>query len=141
MNSEEIRNRLDPDELKFSTSRSGGPGGQNVNKVNSRVEIRFNIIKSYSFSDIEKEKLLLRLKNRINAEGELLIVSQSERTQFQNRQKAEERLYRMVAAALTEKPERKPTKPTAASKARRIEEKKLRGNIKRQRKDAGLIDE
>ncbi|HOP00501.1 MAG TPA: alternative ribosome rescue aminoacyl-tRNA hydrolase ArfB [Bacteroidales bacterium] len=141
MTVEEIKARIVPAELKFSASRSGGPGGQNVNKVNTRVELRFNVADSPSLSKGEKEMLMILLKNRINAEGELLIVSQSERSQLLNRQKAEERFYRIIASALTEKPVRKPTKPTAASKMKRIEKKKVRAKIKNLRKEPGRSDE
>lgn len=141
MTPEDVRKRIDPGELKFSSSRSGGPGGQNVNKVNTRVEIRFNVMQSDSFSDFEKERLMQMLKTRINVAGELLIISQSERTQLSNRKKAEERFYRIIANALTERKKRKPTRPTATSKEKRIEGKKIRGKIKNLRKDGGIFDE
>ena len=135
---EEIKARLLKDELKFSTSRSGGPGGQNVNKVNTKIELRFRIAESHFLSDAEKEIILVKLKNRINSAGELLIVSQSERTQLMNRKKAEEKFYKLLASALTEKRKRKSTKPSAASKAKRLEKKKMKGVIKRLRSDSGI---
>ena len=135
---EEIKARLLKDELKFSTSRSGGPGGQNVNKVNTKIELRFRVAESHFLSDAEKEIILVKLKNRITAGGELLIVSQSERTQLMNRKKAEEKFYKLLASALTEKRKRKSTKPSAASKAKRLEKKKMKGVIKRLRSDSGI---
>lgn len=136
MSPEEISQRIAPNELVFSTARSSGPGGQNVNKVNTKVELRLNIPGSQFLSPEEKELILTTLKNRINSNGELMIISQSERTQLQNRKKAEETLCRLLAKALTVKPYRKPTKPTRASKAKRVDEKKRRGTIKILRKES-----
>lgn len=137
MTVEEIIARVNTSEFRFATSRSSGPGGQNVNKVNTRVELRLNIPLSSFFSDEEKQRIMEKLKNRINNEGDLLIVSQSERTQLQNKEKSIERLYALLAGALTVKPKRKATRPSAASKAKRVEQKKKRGFIKNLRKDAG----
>lgn len=141
MTPEELKIRIPGSEFIFSTSRSGGPGGQNVNKVNTKVELRFRIAESQYLSDAEKERIIVKLKNRITAGGELLIVSQSERTQLMNRRKAEEKFYKLLAAALTEKRKRTSTKPTAASKARRLEKKKIRGTIKRFRKVSGINED
>jgi ribosome-associated protein len=121
-------------EFTFSASRSSGPGGQNVNKVNTRAEIRFSIRDSALLSDSEKQTLLDRLSRRINSEGELLIISQSERSQLKNRKKAVEKMLSMIAAALTESPERIPTGPTTRSKAERLDSKRKRGNLKELRK-------
>ena len=141
MRPEELQERIPESEFRFSTSRSGGPGGQNVNKVNTRVEVRFNIGKSSLLSDHEKELIITTLKNRINIEGELIITSQSERTQLLNKRKATARLYKLVSAALTEKPERRATAPTLSSKTERLERKKKRSTIKRLRKDSGISDD
>ncbi len=111
-------------ELSFQASRSSGAGGQNVNKVNTRVELRFNVDDSQNLTESEKQILKTKLQNRINKEGELIVVSQSERTQFKNREKAEERFYSLIIRALTPAKERKPTHPTKASKEKRISEKK-----------------
>jgi ribosome-associated protein len=141
MSPEDLRDRIPSGEIIFSTSRSGGPGGQNVNKVNSKVELRFNVNRSFSFSDKEKKRILIVLKKRINSEGELLITSQSERTQLMNRKKAEYKFFILLAKALTKKAERKPSSPTIASKTKRLEQKKKRSKIKRLRKDSGKSEE
>ncbi|HEX2969757.1 MAG TPA: alternative ribosome rescue aminoacyl-tRNA hydrolase ArfB [Bacteroidales bacterium] len=140
MTAAELKSRIDPSGFRFSTSRSSGPGGQNVNKVNTKVELRFNINSSPSFTNEEKEIISDRLKNRITAEGDLLIISQSERTQLGNKEEAEEKLFILLAKALTIKPPRKATKPTSASKVKRIETKKKRGYIKSLRKDTGVSE-
>ena len=133
----EIRDRIPLSEIQYSASRSGGPGGQNVNKVSTKVELRFHVKNSSYLKEDEKERILEVLKKRINYEGELIIFSQSERSQLMNRKKAEEKFFRLLASALTRKPVRKATGPTSASKAKRLENKKKRGEIKRLRKDSG----
>lgn len=138
MTSEEIKKRIPWNELKFSISRSGGPGGQNINKVNTKAELRFDVRNSSYLTENEKERILLRLKNRINADGELIITSQSERTQFLNKKKAGEKFYTLLASALTEKKKRKSTTPTGTSVKMRLEKKKIRSTIKRLRHDKGV---
>jgi Protein chain release factor B len=138
MNCEELRKRIHAGEFIFSTSRSSGPGGQNVNKVNTKVELRFNICKAESLSEIEKEKLLVRLKSKITLKGDLLIISQSERTQLLNKQKAEEKFYKLICSALKDKPERKATAPTVASARERLKKKKKRSSLKNLRKESVL---
>jgi ribosome-associated protein len=137
MSPEELRDRIPLSELIYSASRSGGPGGQNVNKVNTKVELRFHVKNSSSLTEYEKEKILIILKNRINSDGELLITSQSERSQLLNRKKAEDKFFKLLTSALTEKTLRKSTIPTVISKVKRLEKKKKRGEIKRLRKDSG----
>jgi len=109
-----------------------------VNKVNSRVELRFSVIKSMSLSENEKIKIRTLLKNRINSEGELIITSQSERTQLMNKKRAEERFFKLIAGVLTEKRRRRSTTPTRASKEERLESKKKRSTIKKLRNSAGM---
>jgi ribosome-associated protein len=132
---EELKDRIAESEFIFFTSRSSGPGGQNVNKVNTKVEIHFNVQLSAGLSASEKELISKNLKNRINLAGELVVRSQSERTQLSNRKKAFEKLLLLISAGLTEKPKRKPTAPSKKSKAERLDEKKQRGKIKRLRSD------
>lgn len=117
-------------EFVYSSSRSSGPGGQNVNKVNTRVELRFNIAGSALLNEAEKAKIESALGNRINKEGFLILVSQSERSQSANKKKVTERFYKLLEKALIPVKKRKPTRPTLASKERRIESKKLHGRKK-----------
>ena len=135
MTIEELKDRIAESEFIFFTSRSSGPGGQNVNKVNTKVEIHFNVQFSAGLSASEKELICKNLKNRINSAGELVVKSQSERTQLNNRKKAFEKLLLLLSEALIEKAERKPTSPSRRSKAERLDEKKQRGKIKRLRSD------
>jgi ribosome-associated protein len=137
MNPEDLKYRNFESEFVFSTSRSGGPGGQNVNKVSTKVELRFSINSTLLLSETEKEMIFKKLKNKINKEGELLLVSQSERTQLRNKEVVTEKFYDLVAKALTVPLKRRKTRPTLSSKLKRLEEKKNRGFIKKLRKDSG----
>jgi ribosome-associated protein len=134
MKAEMLRNRYIESEFVFSTSRSGGPGGQNVNKVNTRVELRFNILNSSLLTSEEKGIICEKLKNRINNEGELIITSQSGRTQLLNKKSVVEKFFDLVAKALTIKPYRRPTRPTLRSESERLYKKKKKGTIKKLRK-------
>lgn len=120
-------------EIAEKFSRSGGHGGQNVNKLSTKVEVRWNIDESQAFTPEEKEKIKQVLGNRITKEGDLIVTSQEERSQFQNRQRAIERLNNLVTAALAPEKERIPTRPTRASKERRLKEKKRIGEKKKWR--------
>ena len=121
-------------ELQFSASRSSGPGGQNVNKVNTRVELRFHIASSALLSEEEKILLLEKLAKKINTEGELILISQTERSQLKNKEKVTERFYSLLTRALTPRKKRKPTKPSQASKEERLEEKRKQAEKKERRK-------
>ncbi len=138
MTTEDLQIRDFDKEIVFSYSRSSGPGGQNVNKVNTRVELRFNILTSESLSLPEKELLLKKLINKINKEGELIIVSQSERSQLRNREKAIGKFYIMLAKALTPPKKRKPTLPTKASRERRLDSKRITSEKKQIRRKTDL---
>ena len=120
-------------EISERFSRSGGKGGQNVNKLSTKAEARWNVDASQEFTPGEKEKIRQFLKNDINEEGDLIVTSREERSQSQNRKRAFEKLNNKVAAALTPEKERIPTKPTRASKERRLEEKKKMGEKKKWR--------
>jgi len=137
MSPEELKNRGIEGEFVFSASRSGGPGGQNVNKVSSKVELRFNVLFTSLFSESEKEIIFRKLKNKINNEGELILVSQAERTQLMNRKVVTEKFFELLSKALTIPKKRSPTKPTYSSKIKRLDGKRNRGNIKKLRKDPG----
>jgi ribosome-associated protein len=135
---EELKERISTGELFFRTSRSSGPGGQNVNKVSTKVEVHFDFQLSNSLSASEKALISKKLKSRINSFGELVVKSQSERSQLRNRNKAVEKMFILLSEAITEKPDRKPTGPTKKSKLVRLDEKRKRGQIKKLRKDDSL---
>ena len=125
-------------EFIFSASRSSGPGGQNVNKLSTKIELRFNISKSSILSDAEKIVISEKLANKINKEGELVIVSQSERSQLLNKEKAIEKFYILITKALLPRKVRKPTKPSKLSKEKRYESKKIQSEKKKRRRRIDL---
>lgn len=116
-------------EVEFSAIRSQGPGGQNVNKVSSAIHLRFDIGRS-SLAPAVKEKLLRWQDHRITKDGVIVIKAQSSRSQDQNKAEALARLGELIAQASLVLPVRRPTKPTFASKRRRLEGKLLRSGIK-----------
>ncbi len=122
-------------EISEQFSRSSGRGGQNVNKLSTKAEVRWNIDESKAFNNEEKEKIKGILSNRINKKGELVIVSQEERSQLQNRERAIERLNNLVKTALIHEKKRKATKPTKASKERHLQSKKRLSEKKKWRSD------
>jgi len=134
MSEDSIRERDFSSELTFSASRSSGPGGQHVNKVSTKVELRFHVMESKLLTPEEKELILEKLAKRINQLGELVLVSQAERSQLKNKEKVIEKFYDLLTKALTLRKRRKPTKPSAASKEKRLEEKRLQGEKKERRK-------
>jgi len=121
------------DELVFAASRSGGPGGQNVNKVNTRVMLRFDVKRSSSLSDWQRSRIMSRLRTRITKGGVLVLWSQRHRTQAANRAAVVERLVELVRGALRRQKPRKKTKPSRAAVARRLEQKKKKSRKKRSR--------
>jgi len=122
-------------EEKFVTA--GGPGGQNVNKVASAVQIRWNVKTSHAFDDEQKWMIRRALANRINDEGELVLFIQTHRSQARNREEARERLVELLEKALVKPRKRVATKPSKAQKQRRLEGKAIRSETKRNR---GRID-
>ncbi len=124
-------------EFVFQASRSSAPGGQNVNKVNSRVELRFHIADSQLLTDEQKQILLVKLSSRLTNDNILLISSQNERSQFQNKKNCIEKLYALLQKTLTPRKKREATKPSKASIEKRIQEKKRTGEKKNLR---GKID-
>lgn len=122
------------DELVFRASRSGGPGGQNVNKLNTRVTLFFDVAKCESFSESQRQRILKRLATRADKSGVIRVVSQKFRTQKANRRAAIERLQELLRGALKTKPARKKTKVPERARLRRLEEKKRRSLLKKQRR-------
>jgi ribosome-associated protein len=126
-----IRDRVPPDQLEFSFSRAGGPGGQNVNKVSSRVTLWFDLGRATGLTEAEKHRLRVKLQRRISKDGVLFVVASAERTQAANRRAAVDRLYELLEAALRTPRIRRPTQVPASSKRHRREAKR-RTSEKRQ---------
>ena len=121
------------EEVTFATSRSGGPGGQNVNKLETRVTLRFDLAGSPSLSEEQKARLRERLATRITKDGILHVTTQRHRTQAANREAAVERFAELLRENLREEPPRKKTRPSRAAKARRLDEKRRQSQRKRER--------
>lgn len=122
-------------ELVFRTSRSGGKGGQHVNKVSSKVELNFNVPKSFLLSDAQKNLILEKLSGRLNSEGVLQIVTEEERSQFRNKVRGIEKLLLILENAMYRPVMRKPSKPKRSAIEARLRAKRLNAVKKISRKD------
>lgn len=127
-------------ELDFKASRSGGPGGQHVNKTNSRITLQWSVLETTALDEDQRTRVLHKLQSRLTADGVLQISVDDERSQHQNREIARKRLREIVTAALRVPKKRVATKLSRAAKRRRLEEKKRRGSVKQLRKPPETSD-
>lgn len=128
------------EEITFGFSRSGGPGGQNVNKTSTRVTLRFHVLDSPSLTREQKRRITERLATRISKEGVLRIVARASRSQLANRDAALRRFVDLLRGALIQAPPRRPTKPHQAARERRLEHKHRHAQTKRLRREDGSRD-
>ena len=124
-------------EVKFKASLSGGKGGQNVNKVSTKMELYWNPSTSEVLSELQKAKVLNKLSNKLSHEGELRLISEEERSQLRNKEKVSEKFYILLASCFKVKKIRRATKPTKSSNEKRLGGKSIKKNIKKNR---GKID-
>jgi ribosome-associated protein len=129
--------RLPLAELEYRATRSGGPGGQHVNTSSTRVEVWWDVAGSATLTEEQRARLLARLATRLDSAGRLRLVSSGSRSQLRNREEVTERLRDLVAAALRVPKARKRTRPSRAAKAARLEAKRRRSAIKRERRPPG----
>jgi ribosome-associated protein len=129
-----LRERGLDQEFSFQTARSGGKGGQNVNKVETKVEVYFNPATSECLSEDEKITIIKKLRSKINSEGFIIISSQKSRSQLANKEDAVKKLFDFLEKALQKPKPRKPTKIPASVVAKRLSTKKIRSEVKRNRR-------
>ena len=120
-------------EFIFQASRSSGPGGQNVNKVNSKIELRFNIQDSFLLTENQKGILNSKLSTKISSDGFLIVVSQRDRSQLVNKEDAIRKVYELFEKALRPVKRRKSTRPTRSSVEKRLTGKRIKADIKQNR--------
>jgi len=125
--------RLQP-ELQYQFARSGGAGGQNVNKVATKAELRFNVRQSTVLTDEERAVLEEKLAGKLTTEGELVLTHQTERTQLANKEKVTKKFYRLIEKAFEKPKPRKATKPSKSAVDERIATKKHKGDVKEKRR-------
>jgi ribosome-associated protein len=121
-------------EITFQTSRSSGPGGQNVNKVESRVELRWHLRDSQVLSDLQKTLILEKLANQLTSEGYLLVVAQDDRSQLRNKEIALARFYELLQKSVRRPKPRRATRPSAGAVRQRLEGKKKHSEKKANRR-------
>jgi ribosome-associated protein len=121
-------------EITFQTSRSSGPGGQNVNKVESRVELRWHLLSSQVLTPLQKQLILEKLAGQLTTEGYLLVVAQDDRSQLRNKEIALARFYELLQKSLRRPKPRRATRPSAGAVRKRLEGKKIQGEKKANRR-------
>lgn len=130
---EKIAKRVFDSELDFQASRSSGPGGQNVNKVNSKITLRFSVSNSQFLSIEEKEIIVEKLSNKITNEGDIVIQVEEKRSQHQNKEIALQKFYDLIKKAFKQKKTRKATRPGKAAIEKRLKSKKIHAEKKKNR--------
>ena len=120
-------------ELSYAASRASGPGGQHVNTTESRIQLRWNVAESRALTDAQRARVLRAFASRLTEAGELILASDQHRSQRRNREEVRLRLAQLLREALVPPKPRKKTRPTAASRQRRMEQKRQRGQIKKGR--------
>lgn len=128
-------------ELDYQASRSGGPGGQHVNTSSTRIEVWWDVARSPTLTEAQRAQLLDRLRSRLDSSGRLRLVSSGSRSQLRNREDVTERLRSVIAGALAVRKKRKPTKPSRAAKAARLDAKRRRAVVKQDRRRPPPVDD
>jgi ribosome-associated protein len=129
------------EELSFTASRSSGPGGQNVNKLSTRVTLQFDVLSSSSLTEDQRQRIFAKLKSRISKDGVLRVSSQQSRSQATNRDRAVERFVELLRQALAHRRQRKRTAVPASARERRLEGKKRRARVKAARRGNASQDD